>query len=159
MAANTAPIFTITPNVAFVKIATTSAVTTSDGVSTGATTNLLYQVFKAGASGSFVQRIRFNSIANAANITGVATTLRVYISTINTGGANGAVGATTTANTSVIAEISVPAVVSGNSTNAPVYFEIPLNLQLATTQYLLVGQHVAQTTNQQWQATAIGGDY
>lgn len=159
MAANTAPIFSITPNVASVKIATTAAVTTSDGVSTGSTPSLLYQVFKAGANGSFVQRVRFNSIATAANITGVATVLRVYISTVNTGGGPGVVGATTAANTSVIAEISVPAVISGNSINAPVYFEVPLNIQLATGQYLLVGQHVAQTTNQQWQATAIGGDY
>ena len=159
MPANTAPIFTLTPNVASVKIATTSAVAQNDGASTGATTNLLYQVLKAGANGSFVQKVRFNPVASAANVTSVATVLRVYISTVNTGGANAAVGATTNANTFLIAEISVPAIAAANSTNAATYFDVTLNFPLASGQYILVGQHVAQTTNQQWQATAIGGDY
>lgn len=159
MPANTTPIFSLTPNVASVKMGTTSTVVTNDGVSTGATTNLLYQVFKAGANGSFLQKVRFSTLGNAANITGVATVLRVFVSTVNTGGANAAVGATTAANTFLIAEISVPAIASANSTNAASYFDVSINFPLASGQYILVGQHLAQTTNQQWQATAIGGDY
>jgi hypothetical protein len=159
MSANTQPLYGLTPNVASVKIATTSAVVTSDGVSTGSGTNLLYQVFKAGVNGSYVDSIRFHPIGNAAGISSVATTLRIYISTINTGGANGAVGATAAADTFVISEISVPIIVTASSINGCNYFDVSIKRQLGTTQYILVGQHVAQTTNQQWQATAFGSNY
>jgi hypothetical protein len=158
MAANTAPIFSLTPNVGTVKISTTSAVAQSDGASTGATTNLMYSLFASGASGSFLNRVRFNTVASAAAVNSVATTLRIFISTVST--AMGSVaGATTAANTMLLAEVSVPLISTANSTNATTYFEIPLNIAIPTGRWILVCQHVAQTTNQSWQAVAIGGDY
>ena len=158
MAANTAPIFSGTPHVGQVKLATTAAVAASDGSSTGSTPSLMYCVFASGTNGSFIQRIRFNTVASAAAVNSVATTLRIYISTVSTTEGTAA-GATTASNTMLIAEISVPLIATANSTNATNFYEVPLNIPLQTGRWILVSQHVAQTTNQSWQATAIGGDY
>ncbi len=118
----------------------------------------MYGVFDPAANGSFVQRVRFNTVASAANTTGVATTLRIYISTVATTEGSAA-GATTSSNTQLLAEISVPAIASSHSTNATNYYDVPLNIAITSADHILVSQHVAQTTNQQWQATAFGGDY
>lgn len=150
MPANTSPIFALTPNIGDVNILTTSTMTRSDGVGTIGTN--LFLAFTAGANGSFIQRVRFIPVASAAAVTSVATTLRVFLSSLNT-------GTTTTSNAFLIAEISVPAISTANSTNAVNYYEIPLNLAIPTSQYILVSQHVAQTTNQNWQAMVFGGDY
>src|ERR1041385_2452304 len=98
MAANTAPIFSLTPNVSSVTLTTTAANTSSAGGGTVATD--IFKVFTTGANGSFVQKIRFMSVASAANTTGVATTLRVFISSVGS-------GATSAADTFLIGEISV----------------------------------------------------
>lgn len=153
MAANINPIYTLTPNVGKVKIATTNAQVKSDGTSAGSGTDLMYKVFTAGANGSYVDTIRFFSVASTAATTGVATTLRAYISTVS------APGATTSSDTFLIGELSVPAISSANSTNATNYYEIVLNKTIPTGNYIHVSQHVAQTTNQEWQAIAFGGDY
>lgn len=158
MAANTEFIVPGTPHVSSTKIGTTSAQVKSDGTTAGTGTDLMYCVLASTANGTFVQRIRFTSVASAANTTGVATTLRIYISTVTTSEGSAA-GATTSSNTFLIAEISVPAIASSHSTNATNYYDVPLNIALPTGRYLMVSQHVAQTTNQQWGATAIGGDY
>ena len=150
MPANTSPIFALTPNIGDVNILTTSTMTRSDGVGTIGTN--LFLAFTAGANGSFIQRVRFIPVASAAAVTSVATTLRVFLSSLNT-------GTTTTSDAFLIAEISVPAISTANSTNAVNYYEIPLNLAIPTSQYILVSQHVAQTTNQNWQAMVFGGDY
>jgi hypothetical protein len=155
--ANTQFIVPGTPHVGITKIATTSAVVPSNGTSSGAGVELMYCVFATGAEGSFVQRVRFNSVASTPT-TGVATTLRVFLSTVSTS-EGAAAGATTTSNTQLLAEVSVPAIASANSTNATNYYDVPLNLALPTGKYILVSQHVAQTANQQWAATAVGGDY
>lgn len=158
MPANTQFIVPVTPNVGITKLATTSAVPISDGSSTGATTQLMYSAFASGANGSFVQRVRFSTVASAAATNSVATTLRVFISTVSTTVGNAA-GATTSANTQLLAEISVPLISSAHSTNATNYYEVPLNIAIPASRWIYVAQHVAQTTNQQWQATVFGGDY
>lgn len=153
MAANKQPIFTLTPNIGTVRIPTTTAQVKSDGTSAGSGTDLVYKVFTAGANGSFIDRIRFFSVASAAATTGVATTLRAYLSTVSSP------GATTTSDTFLIGEVSVPAINSSNSTNATNYYDINLGFAIPTGRYIHVSQHVAQTTNQAWNALAIGGDY
>jgi hypothetical protein len=153
MAQNTSPIFTLVPNVGSILIATTNAQVKSDGTSAGSGADLMYKVFTAGANGSFVDKIRFFSVASAAATTGVATTLRAYLSSVS------APGATTNANTFLLGEVSVPAVNSSNSTNATNYYEIVLGIAIPTGQFVHVSQHVAQTTNQAWVAIAFGGDY
>lgn len=158
MPANTSPIFSLTPNVGTALIATTSAQVKSDGTCGGSGTDLMYCVFISGANGSFLQRIRFNVVANAAATNSVATTLRVYLSTVSTA-IGAAAGATTNANTFLLAEISVPIISSSHSTNATNFFEVPLNIAIPTGRYIMVSQHIAQTTNQAWNAKAFGGDY
>lgn len=153
MPANTTPIFGKTPNVSSVLIPTTNAQVKSDGTSAGSANDNLYVAFTAGANGSWIDRVRFFSVANAAT-TGVATVLRVYLSSVNS-----APSATTNANTHLLGEISVPAVPSANATNATSPYEIPLGFAIPSGTYVLVGQHTAQTTNQAWKATAIGSDY
>jgi hypothetical protein len=149
MPANTTPIFGLTPNVSSTSITQTAVVTGSVGIGTIGTS--IFLAFTAGSNGSFVQKVRFMSVATAPT-TGVATVLRVYYSTVNT-------GATTAANTFLLGELSVPAVPSANATNATSYYELPLNFALKTGQYILVSQHTAQTAGQNWIASVIGSDY
>lgn len=158
MAANTTKIYPKTPNVGRTKISTTSAQVKSDGTSAGTGTDLMYCVAITGASGSIFDRIDFMSVASAANTTGVATTIRAYISTVVTA-EGAAAGATTSANTFLIGEISVLATASSHSTNATNIQTMILNKAIPTGRYILVSQHVAQTTNQQWQAIAYGADF
>jgi hypothetical protein len=150
MPANTSPIFALTPNVGEAKITTTAANVSSAGGGTVGTD--IFLAFSAGANGSFVQRVRFIPVASAAAVNSVATTLRVFLSSVNT-------GTTTDSDTNLLAEISVPIISTANSTNAVSYYEIPLNIAIPSSHYILVSQHIAQTTNQRWQATVFGGDY
>jgi hypothetical protein len=153
MPANTAPIYSLTPNVGTVGITTTYAQVKSDGTSAGTSNDFMVKVFTAGANGSFLDRIRFFSVANTAATTGVATTLRAYLSTVSSP------GATTSSDTYLIGEISVPAISSSHSTNATSYYDMILAIAIPTGKYVHVSQHVAQTTNQRWNAMAFGGDY
>ena len=153
MAANTSPIYTLTPNIGKILITTTYAQVKSDGTSAGSGADFMVKVFTAGANGSFLDKIRFFSVANTAATTGVATTLRAYLSTIS------APGATTTTDTFLLGEVSAPAIASSHSTNATNYYEIVLGIAIPTGLYVHVSQHVAQTTNQAWMAMAFGGDY
>ena len=145
--ANIAPLYSGVPNVSSVLIGTTSAQVKSDGTSAGTGTDLMYCVWKSGANGSFLQSVRFT----------VATTLRIYWSSVVT--AIGVAGATTNANTNLIAEVSVPIISASNSTNATIYYEVAINKAFPTGIYIMVSQHIAQTTNQVWKATGYGGDY
>ena len=149
MPANTSPIYGLTPNVGSVSITQTAALARSDGVATVGTN--IFVAFTAGANGSFIQKVRFLSVATTPT-TGVATVLRVYLSTVNT-------GSTTAANTFLLGELSVPAVPSANATNATSYYELPLNMAISSGDYILVSQHTAQTANQNWIALVMGSDY
>lgn len=150
MPANTSPIFSLTPNVGSVSITTAAANVKSSGAGTLASD--IFKAFTAGANGSFIQKLRFMSVASAAAVTGVATTLRVFLSTVGS-------GSTTAADTFLVGEISVPAISSSHSTNATNYYDLILNMAIPAGMFIHVSQHVAQTANQNWVATAIGGDY
>jgi hypothetical protein len=152
MPANTIPITPLTPNVSSVKITTASALVRSDGSAPNAIGTDHFLLFTAGSNGSLVQRVRFNVVASAAAVNSVATTLRIFRSTVSS-------GTPTAANTYLLQEISVPIISSSNSTNATNHYDVPLNIILPAGNFLLVSQHIAQTTNQSWQATAFGGDY
>lgn len=149
MPANTSPIYTLTPNNGRVTITQTAANTSSAGGGTVGTD--IFKAFTAGANGSFVQRVRFCTVATAPT-TGVATVLRVFISTT-------ASGSTTASTTFMLAEIAVPAIASDNASNAANYYDVPLNLALASGEYIHVTQHAAQTANQNWIAHVFGSDY
>ncbi|WP_438979911.1 hypothetical protein [Polynucleobacter sp.] len=156
MPANTNPIYTLTPNIGRNQITTTYAVVKSNGTTAGTSNDKMVKVFTTGSNGSYIDKIRFNTIASAAATTGVATTLRVFLSTVSAPESNATTGNT---DTWLLGEVSVPAISSSHSTNATNYYDVVLNMAIPTGFYIHVAQHVAQTTNQQWQAIAIGGDY
>lgn len=150
MPQNTSPIFGLTPRLSGVDITQTAAAARSDaGVAIG--TNQ-FVAFTSGPSGSYVQKVRFMSIASTAAVTGVATVLRVHYSTVNT-------GTPTATQAFLLGELSVGALSSANATNATNFYELPLNFAMPANTYLLVSQHAAQTANQNWEAFVIGSDY
>lgn len=153
MAANNQQIWTKQGTLGVVGIPTTNAQVKSDGTSAGSGADLMYNLLTAATNGTYLDRIKFLSVANAAGTTGVATVLRAYASTV------AAPGATTNANTWLLGEVSVPAVNSSNSVNATTSYDIPVGFIIPFGYYVHVSQHVAQTTNQRWNAMAIGGDY
>jgi hypothetical protein len=128
MAQNTSPIFTQTPSLGFGILL--GDVNTSFDMSTGVSSSL----FTAGASGSYINKIRFKPSGSTA-----ASVLRVFI---NNGGAT-----TIGANNVLYAELSVPNITLSN-TVAQNDFEIPFNIAIPAN-YRLFG-----TT-----ATALGGGY
>ena len=140
MPANINPIYSLTPNVGTVKITQSSVLVRSDGSAVNAIGTDQFLAFTSGANGSFIQRVRFNVVASAAAVNSVATTLRVFLSTVNT-------GTPTAANTNLLTEISVPLISAANSTAAASYYEIPLNIAVPASRYILVSQHIAQTAN------------
>ena len=152
MAANTTPIFTGTPSISFTNIPTTS-ICTASLLAASVISASVYPAFTAGVNGSYVSKARFMSTATTASITSIATTLRLFYSTTSSG------ATCSYANTACIAEVSVPAVVTAVSTIGVPYYDVQLNLAMPSGSYLLVGQHVAQTTNQSWNCIVFGGNY
>lgn len=150
MPANTSPIWTLTPNVSAAKITTTTANVNTTAPGTIGTNCFL--AFTSGANGSYLQKIRFTFVSTTSVISSVATTLQVYLSTINT-------GATTSANTDLIAIVQAAAQTVSAVTTAPYSIEIPLNFAIPASRYILISQSVAQNTNSNWQGVVIGGDY
>lgn len=157
MSANKEPIFTLIPNIGTAKIPTTYAQPKNNGASAATGVDFMILAFIAGAEGSYVDKVRFHSVASTAATNSVPTTLRVYLSSV-AAPETPSVG-TTAANTQLLAEISAPLIASGHSTIATNYIEVVLGIVIPTGKYIHVSQHVAQTTNQQWQATVFGGDY
>ena len=92
MPANTAPIFTLTPEIMW-----TANMTVANTGNLSAGTS--YIVFSAGTNGSYVQKIRFRH--QSTNTNNAATMARVFI---NNGGALG-----TAANNTIFDEITLAA--------------------------------------------------
>lgn len=109
MAANTAPIFGLTPNVAW-QVAFTAANTAKDGTGTVQT------VFTAGANGAFVQKVRFRAIG-----TNTASVARIFVN-------NGSTNATA-ANNALIDEITL-AGTTLSEVSALSNYEVALNIAL-----------------------------
>lgn len=128
MAQNTAPIFTQTPSLGFGVMLGDS--NTSFDMSSGVSASL----FIAGASGSYINKIRFKPSGSTA-----ASVLRVFI---NNGGAT-----TVGTNNTLYAELSAPSITL-SSTVAQNDFEIPFNIAIPANYRLFA------TT-----ATALGGGY
>ena len=137
MPANTNPIFTLTPDVAWGTTAITTANTAKDGTGTVLT------VYTAGANGSYVQRVRFRPAG-----TNVQTVARLFIN-------NGSTNATA-ANNILFDEITIPGTsLSENSAQAS--FEIPLNfaIQAGYKLNITIGTTIAAGLY----VSTVGGDY
>ena len=137
MPANTAPIFSRTPNNGWTAPALTTANTAMDGTGTVST------VFTAGADGGYVAQLR----AKAAG-TNIATVLRVFV---NNGSTN-----STAANNILVSEFSLPAT-TASATAATPDVVIPLNLPLPATHRIHVT--IGTTVASGWHVSAHGGSY
>lgn len=149
MAANTAPIFTLTPNVNGVAI--TAACTKSDGTGTIATD--VFKAFTAGSAGSWISKVRFNPCATTAGTATTATVGRVFLSSQTSGATTGAT------NTWLIGEITLSAQTADSTSAAVNSLDIPCNFAIPAGYTILVTCHAAPAANSAWQATVYGGDY
>ena len=139
MAANTSPIFTLTPEIQWAD-ALTTANTTKD-----LTSGTIYSVFTGGTNGSYVQRIRFRTLGT--NL--AATVARIWINNGST--------TNTSANNTLWDEISLP-VTTISETAAQANYELPLNFALPPSYRIYVTLGTAPNAAG-WDATIIGGDY
>ena len=137
MPANTAPIFTLLPEILW-NNSVSAANTTTD-----LTSGTIYDVFTGGTNGSYVQKIRFRHVG-----TNVATVVRVWL---NNGGVT-----TTAANNTLFDEITIAAN-TVSQTAASTNYELPLNFALPPSYriYVTTGTVLAAGLD----VTVIGGDY
>jgi hypothetical protein len=140
MPANTAPIFTLTPEIQWAISAMTVANTTKD-----LTSGTIYSVFTGGTNGSYVQRIRFRTLGQ--NL--ASTVARVWINNGST--------TNTAANNILWDEISLPNT-STAETTAQANYELPLNFALPPSYRIYVTLGTAPNAAG-WATTIIGGDY
>lgn len=135
MPANTAPIFTLVPNIGFGDVATAN--TAKDGTGT------VVLVFTAGANGSYLQKARIK-----AKGTNVATSLRFFLNNGST--------PTTAANNTLIGEMTIAATTLSETAalaENEYIFDIPLPAGYRI--YVTIGTTVAAGLTVQ----AYGGDY
>jgi hypothetical protein len=145
---NAIPQFTDTGVMGTVRI--TAANTSSEGGGTIGTD--IFLVFTADATdGTFLEFVRFIPRATAPTNTN-ATVARVFVSTQS-------VGATTSANTNLIAEVTLPQVSADNAAGAVQWFDVPVNQRIPAGQSILATTHGAPAAATSWGAMAFGGDY
>lgn len=149
MAANTAPIFVLTPKAPSVSI--TAANVKNDGAGTIATD--IFLLHTAGSNGSWIGRVRFTVSGSTASTASTATVGRVYKSTQTS-------STTTNANTFRLDEIAIPSVTTDQTTTQTPFFDIQINSFLNAGETLLVSTHHAPASNTAVQATLMAsGDY
>jgi hypothetical protein len=151
MAANTTPIFPLTPNISAVQFGAT-ALTKSDGSAVTGIGTDIFKAFTAGAAGSFVERIRISPVATAAATATAATVHRIYVSSKTTGN-------TANTDTFLIQEIGAAAQTADHSTNGTFFFDIPLNFKLPANWTILVSTHVVNNGSTNWTAVVFAMDY
>lgn len=149
MAANTSPIFVLTPKAPSVTI--TAANTLNNGAGTIGTD--MFLLHTAGSEGSWIGRVRFVVSGAVASTASTATVGRVYKSTQTS-------GATTNANTHRIDEVAMAAITTDQATVQTPFYEIQINSFLNAGETLLVSTHHAPAANTSYQATLLAsGDY
>lgn len=134
----------------FSSVLVTAANTSSQGGGTIATD--IFLAFTAGANGSYVDKLRFIATGTAANTATTATVARVFISTQ-------AAGATTSANTFLYQEVTLPVVTADSSTAAGNAFDVPFGFRLPANVTILVTNHAAPAATTAWRADVNGNDY
>lgn len=151
MPANNAPIHPRAPRAPSVQIpVSATALARTDGVGTVGTD--LFLLDTAAADGTYYRHIAIKATATAAATSTTATVIRLFLSSVSS-------GATTAANTHLIAEIQIPAVSAANATGTTPDFILPLNMALAAGQTLLVGSSVTPGASVAFKCVAVCGDY
>lgn len=151
MAVNTEPIFTITPHIESCTPVLVCAGTDGVGfVVTGGTVTH-YVAFAAGTNGSYIKEARIKAATTNGTTAVSATSIRFFISTVNSGAVSGA-------NTHFITEVAIPAFTPAAATASP-DFIVPLNFAIESGKYLLCCTGVVAAANTFYKVTTIGGDY
>jgi hypothetical protein len=146
MPANTAPIFTLTPDIQWGSVDDNSGATAGPILSANTAmdgTGFVTTVFTAGANGSYVSQLVVRPVG-----TNIATVLRVFI---NNGSSNG-----TQANNCLLTEVTLPAstasAASGlQGSGIPLNFALPAGYKINVT----LGTAVAAG----YRVLVQGGDY
>jgi hypothetical protein len=151
VAANTAPIFTDTPIIGKGRwLSTNTANTDSDGSGTIATDMVL--LLTGAADGTFINRIRLTPAATAAATATTASIHRLFLSTVSS-------GATTSADTVLIAEYAAPSQTAAQTTTSVQPIDVPLGFYIPSTYSLLWSMHHAAAANTLWHAVVFAGAY
>jgi len=150
MAVTATPVFPQTPKVGDNQwVNGSTANTRSDGVGTIGTSMIL--LFTAGSNGAVIKRIRLSPTGAVASTATTATCARIYYSTITS-------GATTAADTQLIAEIACPAQTTAQPTAATNYLELPLDITIPASATILASMHHVAAANTTWQFVVFGSD-
>jgi hypothetical protein len=151
MSANITPVYPLTPNTPVGKIVGASANVKSDGTGTAIGTDMIL-LFTAGANGSLIESVRFSPSASSAATATAATVLRLYLSSQTS-------GATTNANTTLIAEVAAAAQTADQTTTATFFLEVALNKKIQAGYVILASSHIVNNASTTWSAQAFGADY
>lgn len=144
MAANTSPIYTLTP------INTFAQITAVDNTMSGTNANV-YLAFTAGSSGGFIYKLIWQPISTSGSVTTSSANGRIYL---NNGGAVG-----TATNNVLIREIGLAATTAAQAgTTISTGIESLLNFQMAAN-YTIYVSVTALAANSNWNVLAIGGSY
>jgi len=144
MAANTAPIFSLSGDVSSNSTtAMAPTLTTAAADYTGISVNNKL-VFTAGANGGFVQRLRFKAIGTNS----AASVARIYL---NNGSTN-----TTATNNSFYGELALPTT-TAIATTSTIDLDYTMNFALPAGFTIYVGLGTTATAG--WVVTAIAGEY
>lgn len=145
---NSDPIFTRNGDNGSVLV--TAANTSSQGGGTIGTD--IFLAFTADATnGSLIKYIRFIPTATTPTTT-TATVGRVFLSSVTS-------GSTTSSNTWLIAEVTLPAIAADNASTGAPWFDIPINQPIAAGSTILITNHAAPAANTAWRAVVWAGDY
>ena len=149
MAANTSPIYSLTPKIN--GVAVSALLATSDGSSGTIGTNI-FLAYTAGTNGSYISVLRWSAVGTSSPTNTIATVGRVYVSTISSGSTNNG-------NTWLFAEYSLDVQAADHSTNATFFIEVPIYKALPGGYTILVSNSASPASNAYWQAVVYGGDY
>lgn len=147
MPANTAPIFTVTPKIAWGTtnpIGTVAVTSTAASAFDGTTSAVL--LYTAGSNGGFVQKI----IMDAGGTNATVSVARIFVN-------NGSTNATA-ANNTLLMQYTLPTTTVSNIASLA-HIEIPLMLQLPASYriYILISSSANLTGG--WYTSVVAGDY
>jgi hypothetical protein len=128
----------------FAAVAVTAANTSSQGGGTIGTDIFLLRTI--GTNGDWIDAIRFMPTASAAATSTTATVARIFVSTQSS-------GATTSANTHLIAEVLLPSVTADSSSANTYPIDVPISEAIQTGNNILITNHAAPAANTQWKAS------
>jgi hypothetical protein len=151
MPANKEPVYTLTPKIQSCTPVLVCAGTDGAGFVVSGGTVTHYIAFTAGTNGSYIKEARIKAATTNGTTAVSATTIRFFVSTVSS-------GATSGADTHLIAEVAIPTFTPATTSASP-DFIVPLNFAIESGKYLLCCTGVVAASNTFYKVTTFGGDY